>query len=103
MTRSTSIFMVADCACAPRESVAIKQQESIVFLIFKRILLEGIHSHRQKDIVGADAHRHLVLAPEERPVLFILGEVRFQDEDTGDDAARDIAEICAVVAVGYLL
>src|SRR3546814_8154680 len=44
-----------------------------------------------------------VLAPEERPILMVLGEIGLDDQRPGHDTPGDEAEIGAVVTIGHFL
>src|SRR3546814_5528 len=48
-------------------------------------------------------HHIFVLAPEERPILMVLGEIGLDDQRPGHDTPGDEAEIGAVVTIGHFL
>ena len=50
---------------------------------------EFLGSICEKYVISANIDNTFILAPEERPILFVLQKVRFQQKHSGDDSPRN--------------
>src|SRR5690606_28527627 len=101
---------VAGACCAPacpavnpRRLSPARGVRLLLLLLLGQRAEQVLGRMHQEHVVRGQVDHVLVLAPEERPVLLVLREVRLEHQHARHHAAGDEAEVGPVHAVGHLL